>query len=351
MRTILLLSIFFALAKFAGAQSTYQFYYLSIGSAHYEHDPSKIGVEDYSPQDDIESATTSTLLMKQLFEKEVGAKGSTMISTEDSLVTRQRVFDRMDDLIATIKKDKAAKPFIIFYYCGHGALDKGSLIEFLLMGDYAIDLVKHKSYPHSTNKAVNKIIQVQEINDYFSAKNIEHMILIECCRQNLAEVSGARTAIDTLKSYMYRLIDSTAKVALLHGMTKEDMDIDVAEAKEDQNESFEDAYLGFQAINKFKQPNPVIFATIPGVSTKPVHIPKTKLINFDEIDQTSDIGPLCRRSIIAFDRFLKSGKQLYLIQNYVTDLLDKNLDDNSIPSNSGYKDNVDHARKVVLIRR
>src|SRR4051812_39672650 len=87
------------------AQSKFDVYYLSIGSAHYEHDSKKFREPNFIPYDDLPEANFSASVMTKVFQKFSAAKGITLMSSDKSMLTKKRILSAVDSLGRLVAKD------------------------------------------------------------------------------------------------------------------------------------------------------------------------------------------------------------------------------------------------------
>jgi hypothetical protein len=296
------------------AQTTYQFYYLSVGCGNYEHRPEKFSEPDFIPFDDLPEAVLSAKLMQGLFKKYVHAKGQLVVSTGNRFITRQRLFDNLQLLQNSIKKDRAKKPFIILYYCGHGISENMGWNQFLIPGNYT-------AIPGNKNfeELMQKLIFLGDITDFFLKRKYEYMVLIDCCRKEGKDSSLPEKRL----SYFF----------------------------DRQNiETFKTVAAGLKYLNEYHQAKPVVFATKPGTVAPTVPVPPQRRLNV-KLNPGDEVGPLCRRSLLALNRFDQSGQQQWTAGGFVHLITDASLDKQSPSSISYYEDDPAHAGKVIFFHR
>jgi hypothetical protein len=334
----------------AKAKSPYTFYYLTIGCENYERDESKFYDQDFIPFDELPQASTSARTMETLLKQSLKAKGFNLSSTEQNLITKTRIFSSLAKLDAQIKNDKAAKPFIIFYYCGHGTSDNLAMSQILIPGDFTISEKEQKSNQKDrVNVLKQHIILLRDISDYFEKRKYSYMLLVDCCRQTMGK--DVRKIFLTVANEQYDKV--LANEDWINEMKKAGAsDEDFKGLKANFDTSMKDMLKQFNTINEYHQSNAVVFATTPGKEAEPVHFPHNNIIKLVDRDNEEDIGPVCRRTILAFEKFYNSKNLTYTIRDFVNDLKDIKLDKESVPSISGYEEETEeHDQEFIFLSK
>lgn len=309
MKALLTCAFLLSLHFYCRAQKQVQFYYLSIGSADYEQNPKRFAEPGFVPFDNLPQAQLSASLMSKVFEKYTHAKGITLISSPSAMITKKRLFYSLNELEAQVKKDKAKRPFIILYYCGHGISENMGWNQFLIPGDYTA-FPGNKSF----DSLLGNLIFLGDITDSFLKRHYDYMVLVDCCREQGKDSSLPEKRL----SYFF----------------------------DQQNlETFKIVVQGLKYLNEYHQANPVVFAITPGKVAPTVILPEQEFVQAASDDE---VGPICRRSLLVLNHFEKSGKQSIIVSEFINAIISGSLDNKSPQSISYYEDKTKNAALFKL---
>jgi len=296
------------------AQPVYQYYYLSVGSGNYEHRPEKFAEPGFLPFDELPEAILSARLMQGLLEKGAKAKGELVLSAEHSFITKQRLLAGLNRLDQRIRADHAVHPFIVFYYCGHGISENMGWNQFFIPGNYT-RTPGNKSFEELNNS----LIFLGDITDFFLKKKYEYMVLVDCCRKEGKDSSLPEKRL----SYFF---------------------------SQQNVETFKTVVAALKYLNEYHQANPVVFAISPGSVVPTVAVPEQSFIP-DSKAIADEVGPLCRRSLLVYQRFSRGAKKEMTVHDFVAMATGKSLDGGSPAPVSFYEDQAPHASGLVIFRK
>lgn len=311
MKLIILSLLILQFNYFLVGQDKLDIYYLSVGSAHYEHDSKKFKEKQFIPYDNLPESNLSAKITADLFKTYGNAKGRSLLSTDFRFVTKEKLFAEIDSVKYMIKKDKPKNPIFVMYYCGHGFSENLSWNQFLIPGDYTNIPGTKKN-----ENLVKNLIWLGDITDKLDKDKVRYMILIDCCRKEERDNSFPKKGMHYFFS--------------------------------DQNvETLETVVTVLRHLNEFHQPNPVIFSITPGESAPVVDIPDKNLVNKWGLDSSQQIGPICRRMLLILNSI--SEKKFILMSDYVKHLINI-VDPGSPTSVSFYERENDKFKNYILLR-
>jgi hypothetical protein len=284
----------------ASAQDDYQYYFLVIGSANYEQHASKFAEPGFVPFDDLSAATNLARIMAAVFSKYRNAQGLTVISTANSMVTKRRVTLALGQLQQRILKDHATKPFILFYYCGHGISENMGWNQFLIPGNYT-KTPGNKSFEDLSHD----LIFLGDITDFFLHHKYPYMALIDCCRERNKDSSLPEKRL----SYFF---------------------------SQQNIETFKIVVAGLKYLNEYHQDFPVVFAISPGEVAPTVQLPSQTLV--PALTTDDDSGPLCRRTLLVLETFKHSAAKSLPLAKFIQQITFAGTDHESAQSVSFYED-------------
>jgi hypothetical protein len=282
------------------AQPVDRYYYLTVGAGHYEHRSVLFKERGFLPFEDLPEANTSAQLMEGFFSNAVGAKGILLNSANHQYITRRRLFTSLAALDRQIRADHASRPFILFYYCGHGISENMAWNQFLIPGDYT-----HIPGSKGFEELSRDLIFLGDITDFFEKRKYPYMALIDCCRKE-----GKDSALPEKRlSYFF----------------------------DSQNlQTFKTVVAGLKYLNEYHQTSPVVFAIRPGLQAPTV--PRPAALPFTVPNMADETGPICRRSLIFYQDLLKGEARAAGIADYIKALTSNDLDPLSPVSVSFYED-------------
>jgi len=292
-------------------QDKLDIYYLSIGAANYEHDTKKFKEKGFVPYDNLPEAILSANIIANVFTEHSAAKGRIVLSTDTRLVTKKRLFAEIDSVKAMIKKDRPKNPFFILYYCGHGISENLAWNQYLIPGDY--------TYIAGTKKFddINKhLIWLGDLAD--TLKKLPYMIMVDCCRKEEADNEFPE------KRMRYFFSDQNV-------------------------ETFKTIVGALRYINEFHQSSPIIFSIVPGQSAPTVDIPDKQKVAAWKLDTSLQIGPLCRRMLLAMNA-IDNGRTIS-ISSFVRMITDSLFDSGSPTAVSFYESEEDKLKSSILLRK
>ena len=242
----------------AQAKELFSIYYISIGSQNYEEDFSTYET-GFSGFVNLKAAKTSAQFISKIFDSSGATYGETILSTKESLITKQRVLKSVNNVLKKIWLDKKKNPLLIFYFCGHGISEGFGWNLFLIPGDFIInpaasDALKMDKHSISLTTLWDAI---HETN-----KQLPFVILADCCYEG----NDRRQEIEELQ----KMDNSIAEAMKLAGNVS----------------------AIIRNMNEFREESAVVFAAPPGTQARTVPHPFLKI--------ETEIGPLCRRTLLAF---------------------------------------------------
>lgn len=293
-----------------GQKKANNFYYLAIGSGIYNQNV----IDSTSvPFENLPEANYSAEIMQKFFEKTLEAKGILYTSTEEHLVTKNIIFSLIDSLVDIIKKDKCKNPYIIFYYCGHGVSENLAWNQFLVPGNF-IENSNRKDF----DSLIQDLIYLGDINDYFIKKKYKYMVMIDCCRKENYDTSFSG---DRMKMFF----------------TQQNV------------ETLKSVVGALKFMNEYHQSNPVVFSIKPGYYAPLVPFPN--LSNFVlDFSNVTDIGPLCRRTLMIFDKFLQGNTTNLTVQGFINQIIKIELDAKSPQSICNFEDDTRKNSNIILAK-
>ncbi|WP_353778392.1 hypothetical protein [Winogradskyella sp. 3972H.M.0a.05] len=261
MKQIILLLLFIQITFITRAQE-FDVYYLSVASAHYEKENIPDGYESF---DDINGARRSSRYVHELFSNKSNGKGSMLRSEAGKPVTKTMIVREIKAMIKLAKKSKAKNPLLLFYYCGHGISEGIAWNQFLVPGDFNKKPKNLSNDPLALDldKLSSELLYLGEITDLFSESGIQYMCLIDACYE------GKEEKFSVLENYL----STTA------------------------TQNFKDIASVLRFMNEYRTNNPVVFATMPGTTTK---------VTIDPLfPEGTSIGPLCRKLMLIGEKLEK----------------------------------------------
>jgi Caspase domain len=295
-------------------QQRFSVYYLVIGSAAYEHDSKKFKERNFIPFDDLPEAATSANIISGALQVFGDAKGLTLIGTTERVITKARITSGLETVIGMVRRDHPKNPLVIVYFCGHGISENLGWSQYLIPGNYTY-VAGNKSIDHLTAH----LVSLGDLADRLDKTKQRFMVIVDCCR-------------------------------------KEEKDNSLPEARlryffSDQNvETFKITLQVVKYLNEFHQSNPVVFSIAPGLLAPTAPMPMdpvlTKALN---INVGGDIGPVCRRLMLCFSKWLQTGRNEVGLTQLVGGLTDNGLDRKSPTSVSFYTDSTDRDRDIPLL--
>jgi len=256
----------------------YSVYYLVVGNGHYEQDPEKFNTSGFIPYDNLPEAIASAEIVTKFLRQYAHAKGITLLSSPDSLITRMRVGKKFEDVLNMMLRDSAENPMFVFYYCGHGLTDAVFSGQYLLPGDFTyvvspnglIDLY-HKGYLR-IEELPAKTIPVNNIVSAFRNVRMAYCVLLDCCRKES----------DRHKTDRFSELPLT--------------ELPEVTWKDDSNLKL------LQDVNRNFFGEPVVFSSAYNEIAYLYDVPATSQAKQWAIESSLQIGPLCRRILLLLDQ-------------------------------------------------
>ncbi len=265
MNKIPFLLLVFLLCSSASAQVRNEISYFSVGSEHYEMDPSLVE-NGFDGLRGVRGAVESAKRIKILLDT-IGAKrGDLLISQDFTFVTREKLFKGLKSAIKNTKKLKLKNPLFVFYYCGHGFTNGELQAMFIPPGNITKDPQK-LTYEEWLECTISPI----EIKEILDDSGLSYMMILDCCYEG--ELNEAETfnpqLVDLIGAeVMDNLMKETYKIMIL--------------------------------MNQMIGPNPVLFSTLAGESVP--------VVKYDFSDGVKKVGPLCRRMYKIFNEKRKDSE-------------------------------------------
>jgi hypothetical protein len=300
MKWCILISAFFLFVGPAIAQDNYQYYYLAIGSANYEQRTFRFAEPGFVPFDDLPAASNSARIMAAAFAKYSKGNGVMVVSSGDVMITKKRVILLLQQLQQRMLSDHAKKPFILFYYCGHGISENMGWNQFLIPGNYT-KTPGNKSF----DELSNDLIFLGDITDFFLHHHYPYMALVDCCRERNKDSSLPEKRL----SYFF---------------------------SQQNMETFKTVIAGLKYLNEYHQAYPVVFSIRPGSVAPTVPLPPQSLV--PGLTSDDDCGPICRRTILTLQRFGQSDAKTLRLAQFVKSLTAAGTDPESAQSVSFFED-------------
>lgn len=235
MRKLILL-IFYIIASSLSYSQDRDIYFLSVGISQNINPNYRIGGANYSARQ-----------MAKLFQENGAKYGISLVSREGEIVTKSDIFLNINKLLEAAK-NTGRDPFMVYYFCGHGVSENFGYNHFSIPGDFIgnSEIIK--------NDFTDYLVHTAEIYDAFDKSGNDFMMLLDNCY--------AQDSSEVMQDYQSTI-----------------------------GELYRDVSNIIKVMNQFREPNPVIFSTVPGTTVKNVKHP------FNEYPLS--IGPLARRSLIA----------------------------------------------------
>ena len=297
----------------AAAQLKFQVYYLVAASAHYEQDSKKFKEKNFVPYDDLPEAIVSAKTMTRVFQQYGNGKGITILSSEKNRMTRRMILNGLDSLKKKIAADKPANPLIIFYYCGHGISENMAWNQFLIPGNYT-----WVAGSQPFDQLTKNLIFLGDITDQLSSLQCRYLVLLDCCG-------------------------------------KEEKDYSLPEARlryffdEKNVETFKTVATVLKILNEYHQADPVIFSIAPGNAAPTVDMPVNEVAVALQADTTLQVGPLCRRSLIALNEIITGNVNGFSLEQFVHTLIRNDFDSGFSPASISYYAKEEDAKKDFIV--
>jgi hypothetical protein len=251
---ILILAVFMITAQEINAEfSGKTGYYLIVANEHYSIEFEKFEA-GFSGLTNLEEASVSADYIQQYFKEWGIRKGIILKSTPERKLTSKLITAGVMELIQLIRRDKASKNAIVyFYYAGHGFSSKKLQALYLPNGDFTRnpDSLAMEDWDKYATVAL-------DLHEQFQKEHLPHLMLFDCC------YNGRQDSIGRLSSRQIQNLGLFA-VDKLMGETN----------------------TLLTAMFRMVGPDPVIFSTQAGnnVPTVPLN---------DQADSIY-VAPLCRR--------------------------------------------------------
>lgn len=354
--TRLIASAILLLFAFQSLGQSRKFYYLCIGSGHYKQRASQFFDKDFTPLDELPAAVSSATVMQEVCEKYLHATGKTILSTEDNRIKKTQVFNAIAELDKQIQKDKAVNPCIIFYYCGHGVSENAAWSQIMVMGDFSVSGKRKLTLDENQREFVGNTLVLDEVIEKFEEKKYRYVVLLDCCRTDVSETDVFKMIYDMVSMKTDR---ATARSFASADSDEEDID-DIQEALKEYNQTMHDELKGWKKTNEYHQADAVVYSSPANKITLPVAAPNPQYLKLDrlatikssEIVEAQKVGPICRRTITAFDQFYKSTRPTLTVGEFVKKLVSPALDPGIIiPTTHSTDEDEATADHVVLIRK
>lgn len=289
--TSLLISALFGTFCIQAQQQTYDLYYLCIGSVYYDKTPSHLET-GFKGLFDVQGAGHSARKMASLLDNFGAREGDTLISKEYQYLSSKEILKAVKKIIQKAKRDKAHRPLLVFYYCGHGFSSGLHEDHFIVPGTMTHN---YQNFEYEDwGKHLLPSLMIRELLD---DSDLPYFMLLDCCYE------GKQNAVERI----------TNEMATLFGLqTYQTMEGQV--------------YKILLAMNRMVGPNPVVFSTTAGESVPTVSYTSAN-------GQTEWIGPLCFRTL-AFLEALEAPNTPFVLNEWVKALVDPSLA--AQPTTQGY---------------
>jgi len=259
-------------------------FYLSVGSAHY-----------YPHVFENVPSTINSAKVFEKFMKSVGGFGRILLSSSYCPLSKEMILAEMQLIIDSINRTDSGTMNILFVYlCGHGFADKNTSLQFFAPGSIKFDIADKESVYFIRQQGLS----YYDFNGYRTNPKITKLILLFDCCYELAATTNSNfywtdKAIEERKTWSDSMKNTREYYLVDPKNTRE------RQIYADQNNSL----------------CTIINAGQPGVSVRTVNHPFTT--------KEMKIGPLCRRILLASQRF--SGNTI-LIDDFVMEVLKSDLD-------------------------
>ena len=269
---------------YARQTPSFDIFYLAVGNSNYQKtdpagtDSSKISSTDFV---DVDGANKSARKMSSYLDRIGATYGITLISQEDKLVTRNDVFESLNNLLEKVKQTKAKNPLIVFYICGHGISEGIGWNHFSIPGNFS-----RPERSITVAEMSEMTIYTGEVADQIEKAGYQFILMLDSCYEGKEEPLSNRLLSDQL----------------VRNLT--------------------DIFKILRVMNEFRGPGTAIFATKPGTLAQMADDP------FDR-NSAYGLGRIARRTLLIFERALKLKKSL-TISEFIRQISDHGFDNSTV---------------------
>jgi hypothetical protein len=214
--------------------------------------------------------------MTQVFQKYAAAKCITLMSTDKNMLTKKRILSVVDSLGRLVAKDHPQNPLLVVYYCGHGISENLGWNQFLIPGNYTAVAGTKK-----IDNLSNDLIYLGDITDKLDKLKQRYLVLVDCCRKEEAD-------------------NSLPEERLRYFFDERNL------------ENLKSILTFVKFINEYHTINPVVFSIKPSELAPTVDLPDNEIIRSLNIENSLQVGPLCRRLILTLQSARQYTGCLYL---------------------------------------
>jgi hypothetical protein len=254
--------------------SRFTVYFLAVGSGDYARP--KAPLKGFG---DIDGAAKSAERVAALLARNGARYGILLASQPDRYITRADVLDALRVLVGRVRKDHPTHPEIVFYFVGHGVSEGIGWNHFSVPGTF----VYRGSADLTVASLSEHAIYDGDVTDVLDKSGAHYFVLLDNC----SEGNAATFASAVLTQEATRNMTDTAAAV--------------------------------QALNEFRQPDPVLFSTSPGTQVQPAPDPRAP---------NDLIGPLSRRLTL----LVAQASSVLSLRRIVTELTDAALDPETKPA-------------------
>ena len=235
----------------APAQPRFAIFFLAVGNTDYVA-PTSPDLRGFGR---LEGANDSARAVSDIFARNGAVAGITLTSAEGRYVGKTDVDQALSDIFKRMKASRAANPFLVFYFAGHGISEGVAWNHFSVPGNFA--------YAHPLDRLDVEAMARHAINaallaDTLRKSGVPYLMLLDNCYDGRAALFESPVLTPTA-------IDNLRQIA---------------------------GVLRF--INEFHGPNPVIFSAEPGREVPLAPDPRHP--------KQASLGPLGRRLVLLSSR-------------------------------------------------
>jgi len=233
-------------------------FYVAVGNSHYRQS-SAPGVRSFS---DSSGGNKSARMVAAALHR-IGARGGVLFRSEEGrFVTRAQVLRALRETIAQAKKHP--KPFIVYYFVGHGISEGVAWNHFSIPGEFVGTPEKMR-----VETLAQTTLHTADVFDLLKASGVPFLMMLDNCQEGETAQLTTRVFSEALR------------------------------------QNIGDAFQVLRYMNEFREPNPVLFSTAPGTVTRTVKDPSNPA-------SPLSVGPLGRRFALVVTRTLQEQKAVTL---------------------------------------
>jgi hypothetical protein len=252
----------------------FQVYFLAVGSSTYA---APMSANEHG-LGDIYGANNGAKAFAQRLTRGGAEFGLTLTSDEDHLVTLADVAAALKRVEGVMTGARPSNPLLIFYIAGHGVADGIAWNHFSLPGTF---LYEGNADRLSIDGLTKSALHAGSLVDDLEKLNVPFMVILDTCYEGKSQ------------GFQSQVLTAVASRNLT----------DIASA--------------LRVFNEFREPNPVLFSTVPGTVVEVAPDP--------DDPKSRNVGPLARRAMMILDASSRERRELSL-SDFVQQMSTPSLD-------------------------